>query len=100
MVRQSGLVGASGLGALYQAPDGSLHQVEGLGEAEEELRGLAEDEDVHGFAQEEEELRGLGQGYVREEGASGLEAYVPDQPAGTRWFTPPAQTPEMWKPLW
>jgi hypothetical protein len=31
---------------------------------------------------------------------NGLEAYVPDQPASTRWFTPPNQPPEMWKPLW
>jgi hypothetical protein len=45
-------------------------------------------------------LRGIDQGYVRQNGVSGFDAYVPDQPVGTRWFTPPAQPPEMWKPLW
>jgi hypothetical protein len=148
-----------GLGALYQAPDGSLYQVHGLAEDElqgfaedeelrglaedeelrglaedEELRGLAEDEELRGIAEEElqgfaedeelrgygedeelrgfaeeeelrgfaedEELRGLDQGYVREPGVSGFDAYVPAQAPGTRWFTPPSQAPELWKPLW
>jgi hypothetical protein len=149
-LRQAGLVGAGGLGALYQAPDGSLYQVQGM-EEEEELQGLAEDEELRGFA-EDEELRGLGalyqatdgslyqvqgmeedeelrglaedeelrgfaeeeelrgfaeeedlrgmDGYVRQNDISGVEAYVPQQPPQTRWFVPPAQAPEMWKPLW
>jgi hypothetical protein len=49
---------------------------------------------------EGEELQGLAQGYVRDAGTSGLEAYLPEQPPQTRWFAPPAQPPEMWKPLW
>jgi hypothetical protein len=142
-----------GLGALYQAPDGTVYQVQGFAEDEElrgwglaedeelrgfaedeelrgfaedeELRGFAEDEELRGFAQDEElrgfaedeelrgfaedeELRGLAEdeelrglyGYVREDGVSGLDAFIPDQPAGTPWFTPPGQSPEMWKPLW
>jgi hypothetical protein len=143
LLRRAGLAGYNGLGALYEAPDGTLYQVGGLSEEEElrslgedeelrgfaedeelrdlsegeellglsedeELRGLAEDEELRGFAEdeelrglaEEEELRGLNQGYVREEGVDGLEAYVPDQPAGTRWFVPPVRSPEMWRPLW
>jgi hypothetical protein len=122
-----------GLGALYQAPDGTLYQVQGFAEDEElrgfaedeerrgfaedeELRGFAEDEELRGFAEDEElrgfaedeELRGFAEdeelrglyGYVREDGVGGLDAFVPDQPAGTPWFTPPAQPPEIWKPLW
>jgi hypothetical protein len=76
---------------------------------DEELRGLDEDEELRGFAEgpelrglaEDEKLRGLEQGYVREVDVSGLEAYVPavKQPE-TRWFKPPTETPEIWKPLW
>jgi hypothetical protein len=112
VAKAAGVAGADGLGALYQAPDGTVYQVQGLAE-DEELRGLAEDEELRGIA-EEEELRGLAedeelqglaededlQGYVREDGVSGVEAYVPNQPASTRWFTRPAQPPEMWKPMW
>jgi hypothetical protein len=143
LLRQAGVAGYNGLGALYQSPDGTLYQLQGLAE-DEELRGLAEDEELRGLAEEEElgglaedeellgldededlrglaedeelggfaedgelqgfaeddQLQGLDQGYVREDSVSGLEAYVPDQPAGTRWFVPPAQPPELWKPLW
>ncbi len=150
--QRAGILGHNGLGALYQSPDGTLYQVQGLAEDEdlggfaeddelrglaededirgvgedeelrglaqeeelrgfgedEELRGFAEDEELRGFAEddelrglaEDEELRGIDQGYVRQNGVSGFDAYVPDQPVGTRWFTPPAQPPEMWKPLW
>jgi hypothetical protein len=151
-LRQAGVLGDSGLGALYQSPDGTVYQVQGLAEdddlrgfgedeelrgfaedeelrglaeddelrgldedeelrgldeddelrgltEDEELRGLSEDEELHGIA-EEEELRGFDQGYVRENGVDGIDAYVSDQPTGTRWFRPPAQPPEMWKPLW
>jgi hypothetical protein len=143
ILQRAGVAGYNGLGALYQAPDGTLYQVQGLAEDEElrglaedeelrgfaedeelrglaedeELRGLAEDEELRGFAEDEElrgfaqdeelrglaegeELQGLDQGYVREAGTSGLEAYLPEQPPQTRWFVPPAQPPEMWKPLW
>jgi hypothetical protein len=123
-----------GLGALYQASDGTLYQVQGFAEDEElrglaedeelrgldedeELRGMAEEEELRGFGEEEElrgfaeeeelrgfaedeELRGLEQGYVRESDVSGLDAYVPTQSPSTRWFTPPAHAPELWKPLW
>jgi hypothetical protein len=65
----------------------------------EEVQGLAEEEELQGFA-EEEELGGLDQGYVREPGISGLEAFVPDQPAATRWFVPPASPPKVWEPPW
>jgi hypothetical protein len=65
----------------------------------EELRGFGEEEELRGLAQNEE-LRGLDQGYVREDAVSGLEAYVPTQPAKTRWFASPDEPPEVWKPLW
>jgi hypothetical protein len=135
ILKEAGVAGYHGLGALYQAPDGTLYQqVQGLAEDEElrglaedeelrgidedeelrgldedeELRGFGEDEELRGFAEddelrgleEDEELRGLEQGYVLEPGTSGLDAYVPQTPPQTRWFTAPAQPPEIWKPLW
>jgi hypothetical protein len=110
-LKQAGMAQYEGLGALYQAPDGSFYQVQGLAEEEdlrgsadgEELRGLADDEELKGFAAEEE-LQGLEQGYVRQDEVSGLEAYLPEEPPRTNWFTPAAQPPGkrtvMWEPLW
>jgi hypothetical protein len=185
VLREAGVTGYGGLGALYQAPDGTLYQMQGFAQddelrgfaeqeelrglaeeeelrglgairprmaastrsrawprtksfgalprrkscaaspkttscavfAEEELQGFAEDEELRGFAEEEElrgfaqdeelrglaedeELRGLEQGYVREPGVSGFDAFVPRRPPATRWFRPPAHAPELWKPLW
>jgi hypothetical protein len=141
-----------GLGALYQAPDGTLYQVQGFEEAddlrgfaedelrgldetddlrgfdeaddlrgfaEDDLRGLDEADDLRGFAEDdlrgfaEDDLRGFDEaddlrgfaeddlrGFEEAEDLRGLEAYVPNQPAGTRWFVPPSQPPDMWRPLW
>ena len=143
ILKEAGVAGYDGLGALYQAPDGTLYQqVQGLDEDEElrglaedeelrgldedeELRGLDEDEELRGISEDEElrgldedeELRGLAEdeelrgfeadqemegmeGYVRQDGMSGLEAYVPQEPPQTRWHAQPAQSPEIWKPLW
>jgi hypothetical protein len=138
ILQRAGVAGGNGLGALYEGPDGSLYQVQGMAEEEElrgfaeedelrgfaeeeelrgldeeeelrgfaeeeELRGFAEDEELRGFA-EEEELRGLEQGYVRQDEIRGLEAYLPEQPPRTNWFTPAAQAPRkrtlQWDPLW
>ena len=63
-------------------------------EEADDLRGYAEADDLRGFA--EDDLRGL----EESDDLRGLDAYVSDKPAGTRWFTPPAQPPEMWRPLW
>lgn len=133
--RKKGVSGYDGLGYLYAAPDGSLYQVQGLAEEEElngfadeeelrgldedeELRGLAEEdelrgieedqEELRGFAEEEEDLRSIGEdqdmpgvhGYVRQDGLRGMEAYVPQAPPQTPWHVPPAEPPEIWKPLW
>jgi len=141
LLTRRGVSGYDGLGALYAAPDGSLYQVQGF--AEEELQGFAEDEELRGFAEDEElrgldedeELRGLGEdqelrgsdegeelrgfaedddlrgfdedqamqgidGYVRQDGMSGLDAYVPQAPPQTRWHVTPVQAAEVWKPLW
>jgi len=149
-----------GLGALYQAPDGTLYQVHGLDEAddlrgfaadelngldeaddlrgfaEDELRGMDEAEDLRGFAdddlrgfaeddlrgfEEADDLRGFAEddlrgfdaaddlrgfaeedlrGFDEADDLRGLEAYVPNQPEGTRWFVPPSQPPDMWRALW
>jgi hypothetical protein len=123
--RRAGVAGHTGLGALYQAPDGTVYQaqeedLQGLAEEnEEELQGLAEEEELEGLAEEEEleglaeeeeleglseeeELQGLGQGYIRvqEPGMGDLDAYVPETPPQTRWFSPPATPPKLWEPLW
>ncbi len=64
-LQQAGLIGIDGLGALYQAPDGSLYrmdgQMDGLAEgevlegylAEDELQGFAADDELQGFAADE-----------------------------------------------
>jgi hypothetical protein len=58
ILKEAGIEGYDGLGALYQAPDGTLYQqVQGLDE-DEELRGLDEDDELRGI-DEGEELRGL-----------------------------------------
>ena len=82
-LRQAGLIGIDGLGALYQAPDGSLYRMEGRMEgrmdglaegevlegylAEDELQGFAADDELQGFAADEldgfaadDELEGVG----------------------------------------
>jgi hypothetical protein len=56
---RAGVAGGDGLGALYEAPDGTMYQVQGLGE-KEELYGLAEDEELYGFG-EDEDLDELGE---------------------------------------
>lgn len=83
-LRQVGIEGPDGLGALYEAPDGSMYQVQGIdagddldgladddllrGLSEEELQGLAADDELNGFGAEDdlngfaadEELQGFG----------------------------------------
>ena len=66
ILKEAGVAGYGGLGALYQAPDGTVYQMQGLSDddelrgldEDEELRGLDEDEELRGFA-EDDELRGL-----------------------------------------
>jgi hypothetical protein len=136
LLRRAGFAGPNDLGALYQAPDGTFYQVGGIGDlaedeelyglgqdeelygpaendelyglAEDEefdgmgndeaLYGLAEDEELYGLA-EDEELEGL-EGYLREDGVNGLEAYVKEEPPATRMFVKSSQSPEIWRPLW
>jgi hypothetical protein len=65
-LRQVGVSGPDGLGALYEAPDGSMYQVQGIDAgddldglaADDELNGLAADEDLNGLAADDE-LNGL-----------------------------------------
>jgi hypothetical protein len=67
-------------------------------DADEELRGFAADEDLRGFA-EDQAMQGI-DGYVRQDGMSGLDAYLPQAPPRTPWFVAPTEPPEIWKPLW
>jgi hypothetical protein len=55
-LRQVGIEGPDGLGALYEAPDGSMYQVQGI-DAGDDLDGLADDDELRGLS--EEELQGL-----------------------------------------
>jgi len=57
ILKEAGVAGYAGLGALYQAPDGTVYQMQGLSD-DDELRGLDEDEDLRGL-DEDEELRGF-----------------------------------------
>jgi hypothetical protein len=117
-LRRAGVAGHNGLGNLYQAPDGAVYEMEGIGDLaedeelygfaqDEEFEGVGEDEDLYGLA-EDEELYGLAEdeaiddleGYIREDGVNGLEAYVPEEPPTTRMFVRPGQAPDIWRPLW
>ena len=58
-LKQAGVAGFGGLGALYAAPDGSIYQVQGVdagdsidGFADDELNGLADDE-LQGLADDD-----------------------------------------------
>jgi hypothetical protein len=116
MLKEAGVAGYDGLGALYQAPDGTLYQMQGLSEDEElrgldedeELRGLDEDEELRGFAddeelrglEEDEELRGLAEdeelrGFAEDQEMQGIDGYVrQDGMSGLDAFVPqePPQT--------
>jgi hypothetical protein len=63
VLRRAGVAGHSGLGGLYQAPEGTVYQVQGLAEEEQSLSqddstGFAQDE-LTGFG--EDELTGFGE---------------------------------------
>jgi len=179
ILKQVGVSGPDGLGALYEAPDGTMYQVQGVdagneldGLADDELHGLSEDElhglaaeelngidagdeldgladdelngfaddelngfgaeddlrgfaagdehvdgiaadeldgigaedDLHGFAAADE-INGVGEdertmsGYVRDQGMSGVDGFIPDRPRETPTFSPSPHAP-MWAPLW
>jgi hypothetical protein len=68
ILRRAGVAGYDGLGALYQAPDGSLYQVAGY-DGDEALDGLEADDELGYFA-DDDELRG----YDGDEALDGLEA--------------------------
>ncbi len=129
ILRQYGLANADGFGALYEDPNGTIYQVEGLADYEdmegladaeelegfaddyedmegladaEELEGFADDyEDMEGLGEEYEDMEGLGQGYVQnQDNIYGLEGYVPHRRPVTRRFKEPAQAPKIWEAPW
>jgi hypothetical protein len=61
-LRRAGFAGYVGLGELYEAPDGTLYQVQGLAE-EPDLEGLAEEYDLEGLADDYEDMAGFAQEY-------------------------------------
>ena len=64
-----------------------------------EISGIAADDDLQGM-EDDDPLQGLDQGYVHQDGVSGIDAFVPQRPSTTRWVKAPAEPPEMWKPVW
>jgi hypothetical protein len=73
-LRRAGVAGYGGLGALYQASDGTLYQMQGFAE-DEELRGLGQDEltQVMGIGQPNEVRQGPdGKLYQWVQGVDGL----------------------------
>lgn len=61
ILKEAGIAGYAGLGALYQAPDGTVYQqVQGLDD-DAELRGLHADDELHGL-DDDPELRGFDEG--------------------------------------
>jgi hypothetical protein len=129
ILKQAGVAGYGGLGALYQSPDGSVYHMQGLAE-DETLYGYGEDEDLRGFAEEEalqgygedetlygygedemlygygeeDDMQGYGEeddmqgveGYIPQDGMSGLGKYVSQQPPITPGFAPT----QAWNPPW
>jgi hypothetical protein len=124
--RKPAVAGLEGLGALYQASDGSLYQLKDFAEDElrgvdaDDLDGLAADRDLDGFAAQDFEgvddgpdMQGWADapdpridgndpldGYVKDAPCCGLHAYVPDKPADTRMFDATREPPALWKPTW
>ena len=85
ILKEAGVAGYGGAGALHQAPDGTLYQMQGLSDddelrgldEDEELRGLADDEELRGFA-EDDEIRGLDEdedlrGFAEDDELRGLD---------------------------
>jgi hypothetical protein len=76
-LRQVGVEGANGLGALYEAPDGSMYQVQGI-DAGDELEGLAADDELNGLGADDE-LNGFAaddelNGFAADDELNGLAA--------------------------
>ena len=117
LLQKAGVAGYDGIGALYQAPDGSLYQgvseneaLQGLDddaelrglEADDELHGLDDDPELRGFDEGEElrglnddmELRGLDdsedlRGFDADQEMQGMEGYVrQDGMSGLEAFVP------------
>jgi hypothetical protein len=89
---------------------GADDELNGL-EADDELHGFAADDDLHGFAADDDlhgladdDIRGIGDenmvnGYVRDRGVNGVDAFIPERPRETPAFSPSPNAPR-WAPLW
>ncbi len=96
-LKRTGVAGHTGMGALYEAADGSLYQMQGIAddddlrglEDDEDLRGLDDDDELQGFdaddelegLEDAEELQGFDaddelQGFDEDEEMQGIEGYV------------------------
>jgi hypothetical protein len=128
VLKQAGVAGYDGLGALYQAPDGSVYQMQGISDdddlrgldEDEELRGLDEDEELRGFA-EDEALQGLNEdeqiqgfaddeelrGFDEDQEMQGIADYIrQDGMSGLERYDSEQgpqtrwHAPRVWKPAW
>ncbi|MGH9310063.1 MAG: hypothetical protein ACRD1U_11855 [Vicinamibacterales bacterium] len=127
LLKKAGIAGP-GLGALYEAPDGSLYAIHGFAEgdlegpyeydgmngfiADDELDGFADveqiegvaDDDVAGFAEDDYGPGVVGvedlDGYVRDDrDESSLRAYV-TEPLRKTPMARPSPEADIWKPNW
>jgi hypothetical protein len=63
-------------------------------DGDEDMHGYGEDNDIHGY-DGDEDIHGY-EGYIRQDGMSGLGKYVPQQPPMTPGFAPT----QAWNPPW
>jgi hypothetical protein len=93
-LKQAGVAGYDGLGALYQAPDGTVYQMQGFanddsmqGFADDEMAGLAEEE-LQGFADNDmsgladEDLQGFADDEMGEYGDNEMAGFADDDMSG------------------
>lgn len=123
-LKQAGVAGYDGLGALYATEDGMVYQMqgladgydmEGLADDYDDIEGLADYDDMEGLA-DYDDIEGLAdyddmEGYVPHPGETlygiddgseedDLEGYVPHRPPVTQVFQRPAEPPTIWQAPW
>lgn len=123
-LKQAGVAGYDGMGALYATEDGMVYQMqgladgydmEGLADDYDEMEGLADYEDMEGLT-DYDDMEGLAdydemEGYVTHPGEmlygpddeleeDDLEGYIPHRPPVTQVFQRPAEAPVIWQAPW
>jgi hypothetical protein len=84
-LKQAGFAGG-GIGALYETPDGSLYQVQGV-DADDDINGLEDDDELKGFADDDlsddgDELRGFADDDMQGYGDDDVQGFEDDDVQG------------------